>query len=437
MGMLIEEIISSVEVIRDPYLRAVTYAKIGEKLVLIKDEHFKIAFSKALETADGVDDPVTMLKSLLAVGYSLKRVGVKSANRIFQQVLEDSKVLSPADRDSLMHTAATYLATAGDIGGAVIFATEIQKPELKNSTLLEVIKRSTAFMGGEQIKIAYKLRKIKLALESITLEPYRSKAFIELIKIHLNLGSHEKAINLIEEIKGKEWAKLAFKEVVFHLKDKNILHRYIPLLESLAERLSKKFGDEFLVEMARAFALSGAVEAAVSLLRKSKGNSRGFSEIAITLIEKNIEVLPEFIDALSSEEAGTAGKELMNYLLDHPEKGTPEIISAIKKKSPSEEILVKLVRYHLLKSNLESAREIAVQIKDERLRSVALADIAHSFLKKNRLAEAIDAALEVRDPKFSSVLVSEILLKALDDNIKTGRWQDEVVQTADQEKKEK
>ncbi|WP_456394925.1 prenyltransferase [Thermococcus sp.] len=417
MRMLVDEIISSIEIIQDPYLKAATYAKIGERLVAMKDEHFKLAFTRALENANSIEDPPTMFKALLAVGYSLKKVGIKSANRIFQQVLEGSRLLGQGDRDLLMHTAAKYMVAAGDIGGAIIFAMEIQNLQLKDITLLEIIKRNTSLLERDQIKIAYRLRKSRLALDNITLEPYRSKAYLELIKIHLHLGSYEKAITMIEEIERKPWAKLAFKEVVFHLKDRDALSQYIPVLEQAAHRLSKKFGEDFLVEMGRAFALSGATEPAVNLIRKFGGGMESLSEIALTLIEKNPRALPGFIDALSSEEMEVIGKDIMNHLLEHPERGNPEIIGAIERKSPGEEVLVKIVRYRILKGDIDGARRTAAEIKDRKLRSIALTDVANYLLKENSLSEAIDAALEVKDPRFSSILISEILLRALDNEI--------------------
>ena len=411
--MLIEEIISSVEAIRDPYLRAVTYARIAEKLATIDDEHFKTAFTKAFDSVDKITNPVMMFKALLTVACSFKKIGAKSANKVFQRILEDSRVLSPTDRDSLMQSASKYIAGIGDISTAIIFAMEIQNSQLRDKALLDIIKKNTAMLEKEHIKIAYRLRKTKLALESISSEPYISEAYIELIRLYLHLGSYEKAINLLDEIKKRPWAKLAFKEIVFYLKDKNELNHYVPILYQAAESLSKKFGNEFLVEMAMALALNGAVESAIKLIG---GLEEGLVYITRDLLEKNQDVLPDLIKALPPGKKKTVGKEIMNHLLEHPERGDNELIKAIREIN-SEEIMVKLVRYYILIGNVEEGRKVALNIKNTHLRSVALADVAHGFLKKNEVAEAIDAALEVKDPKFSSILVSEILLKALDNEI--------------------
>ncbi len=415
--MLIEEIISSVDAIQDPYLRVVTYAKIGEKLATVKDEHFKTAFTKAFENVDKITDPAMMFKALLTVGYYLKKIGAKSSNKVFQQVLEGSKILNPADRDLLMQSASKYVATAGDISAAIVFAMEIQNPQLRDAALLDIIKKNTSMLGRENIKIAYRLRKTKLALESISSEPYISEAYIELVRIYLRLGSYEKAINLLDDIKKKSWAKLGFREIIFFLKDKNELSHYVSVLYQIAERLSKKFGDEFLVEMARALALSGATDSAIKLIKKVSEFEKSLIDITFDLLEKNWSVIPDFLNVLSQEEKEIVGKEIMNYLIEHPEKGHDKLIKAVKEIN-SQEIMVKLVRYYILRGNVEKARAIALNITDTHLRSIALADVANDLLKKNRIADAIDTALEVRDPRFSSILISEILVKALDNEIK-------------------
>jgi len=412
--MLIKEILASVEVIPDPYIKSATYAKIGERLAKAKDPAYKKAFLRAIETAKEIDDPVKMFKALLSVGYSMGRAGLKSAKRIYLGVLEDSKVLPPVQRDVVMQTAAGYMLGLGEIGEAVTYALEIRNRKLRNEILLEILRANTKAIGKEHLKVAYRLRKSKLIVDYVDMEPYRSKALLELIKAYLRLESYENAISLLREISTKEWTKQAFKEVTFYLKGKDALGHYIDSLESVAKDLIDRFGEDFTRELAFVFALAGEGLPAVQLLRTLEGYRRIMVEIALELLDRDHDVLPAFITALNEEEAAVVGKAVMNKILKHPELGSWEIVKAIGKSTSSEEVWAKIARYHVMMGELEAAMSIGALIREERLRSVIMADVSHHLLKRGEVGKAIDAALEVRNPRFSSILISEILIKALE-----------------------
>ncbi|NJD98208.1 prenyltransferase [Thermococcus sp. LS1] len=412
--MLVKEILASVEIIQDPYIKSVTYAKIGERLAKAKDNNYRTAFLMAMETAKEIDEPVKMFRALLSVGYSLSKAGLKSAKRIYQEVLEDSRVLSAPQRDLIMQSAATYMLALGEIGEAVTYALEISNRKLRNEVLLEIIRTNTRMIGKEQLKVAYRLRRSKLALEYIDSEPYRSKALLELIKAYMILGSYENGIALIRAIGVKEWARQAFKEVAFYLKDKEVLGHYIDSLEEVANELIDRFGEEFTVELALAFALTGEGVPAVELIRRLEDSESLLVKMALELLERDHDVLPKFISALNEEEAEVVGKVMMNRILERPEKGSWEIVKAIGKSTPSEEVWAKIARYYVLVGELEGAMKVGTLIQDRRLRSIVMGDIAHHLVKKGEVDKAIDAAVEVRDPRFSSILVSEILIKALE-----------------------
>ncbi|AFL95702.1 hypothetical protein CL1_1503 [Thermococcus cleftensis] len=415
--MIVKEVLASVEVIPDPYIKSVTYAKIGERLVKARDRNYKTAFLKALETAKEIEDPVKMFRALLSVGYSLHRAGLKSSKRIYQGVLEDSRILPPPQRDVIMATAARYMLALGEIGEAITYALEIEDVKLRDDVLLEIIRANTRMIEKEQLKVAYRLRKSKLALEYIEEEPHRSKALLEIIKAYIALGSYENGISLIRSIGVKEWARQAFKEVSFYLKERDVLGHYIDSLEAVAQELIEKFGEEFTEDLALAFALSGEGVPAIELIRGRENGEEVMTRIALELLERDHDVLPAFIAALNEREAEIVGRAVMNRILEKPELGNWEIIKAIGKSTPSEEIWAKIARYYVIMGELEGAMKIGSILRDTRLHSVVMADVAHHFLKKGDVERAIDAALEVREPKFSSLLISEILVKALEQEL--------------------
>lgn len=411
--MIIDEIVETVEAISDPYLRATTYAKIGERLARIKDPKFKLVFLKSIETTRLIDDPAKMMKALLSIGYSMRKAGLKTSKKVYQRVVEDSQNLPTPVRDELMALAARYMLGLGDINDAIIYAGEIENPRLRDTVLLQVIRRNTSLIGAERVKVAYRIRKSKMALELISSEPFRSKALIEIMKSYFLMGSYENGIGVINRIELKEWAKHAFKEALFFLKEHGVLERYVLNLKVLARDLVEKFGDDFKVELAIAFALTEEPAEAVDLLRKF-GEGEAFVETAMRLLDVAPRHLADLIRFMSDREASIVGKAIMNRFLERPEEGDWEIIRAIWERSGSEEVWVKIARYSLIKGDIDGAMKVAERIKSEHLRSIVLADVAHRLLKMGDISRAIDVALEVRDKKFASILMAEILLSAAD-----------------------
>ncbi|QDA31907.1 prenyltransferase [Thermococcus indicus] len=414
--MLVKEILSSVDVIADGYVKSTTYAKIGERLARTHNELYREAFVMAVEAAREIDDPPTMFRALLSIGYSMAKAGIKSFRRVYNSVLEDSKVLPQSHRDVVMKTAVEYLLSLGYIGDAILFASEIHNEKLRNKVLVEILARNTALIGRDPLKAAYRLRRNKLVLEYVTREPYRSRALAEVVKGYLYSGNYENAILSLREIVDRNLAKHIFKEVVFYLKDKGVLGHHIDLLENVADEMAEKLGRDFLPSLAFAFALSGQGFSAVRLVRKV-GGEEVLEDIALELLLRDGDALPGFLGALNEEEAESVGKAVMNAILERPSLGSDSIVRAVENSTGSEDVLVKVARYYIVTGKLGEAMRIARSLRTERLRSITMADIAHNLVKAGRVEDAIDVALEVRDARFSSILISEILLKALEQEL--------------------
>ena len=413
IDMLVKEVLSSVEVIPDPYVKSVTYAKIGERLAKAKNKVYKVAFLKAMETAKSIDEPASMFRALLSVGYSMGRAGLKSSKRIYSQVVEDSKVLPEPQRDLIMRLSSLYMLALGEINEAITHALEIANPLMRDEVLLTIIRVNTRMIEKEKVKVAYRLRKSRLALEYIASEPQRSKAILEVIKAHIALGSYETAVSYLSAISDPNWADRGFKEVLFRLRNKDVLGHFIEPLEGAARAMIERFGRDLQYNLAFAFALAGEGEEAVKLLREL-GDSELMKKMALKLLELDNNALPSFLGALNEEEAEIVGKAVMNAILDNPELGSEDIVEAVGKSTPSEEVWAKISRYYVIMGKLDVAMKIASLIKSPELRSLIMADLAHQLLKRGEIERAIDAALEVRDEKFASILVAEILISALE-----------------------
>jgi tetratricopeptide (TPR) repeat protein len=414
--MLVVEVLESARDIPDPYVRTVTYARIGEELARKGHPLYKRAFLSAFESLDSIEDPFKMLGALISIGVSLGRARIRAYRKVFSRVLSESRDLSPPQRDELLKRASLALLSLGDVGEAITFALEVSNDKLRQSTLVSLARGISRSLEAETIKTAYRLRKMRLILEYIADEPYRSKALFELSKALLALGSYEGAFSALREMGSREWSRRAFKELAFRLSELGVIEDYAESFTALAEELSGKFGENFTAELATALALAGRGKLAVGLLRKLDEGS--IERVALDVLEKNPSALEDFLSALNEGESSKVGRALMNRILEEPAPEKREIVNTIARFTRSEEVWAKVARFYVLIGDIESARRIGLALQSPRLRSVVMADVAHHYLKRGSVERAIDTALEVRDGRFASLLMSEILIKALREELK-------------------
>ncbi len=414
--MLVVEVLESARDIPDPYVRTVTYARIGEELARKGHPLYKRAFLSAFESLDSIEDPFKMLGALISIGVSLGRARIRAYRKVFARVFSESRDLSPPQRDELLKRASLALLSLGDVGEAITFALEVSNNKLRQSTLVSLARGISRSLEAETIKTAYRLRKMRLILEYIADEPYRSKALFELSKALLALGSYEGAFSALREMGSREWSRRAFKELAFRLSELGVIEDYAESFTALAEELSGKFGENFTAELATALALAGRGKLAVGLLRKLDEGS--IERVALDVLEKNPSALEDFLSALNEGESSKVGRALMNRILEEPAPEKREIVNTIARFARSEEVWAKVARFYVLIGDIESARRIGLALQSPRLRSVVMADVAHHYLKRGSVERAIDTALEVRDGRFASLLMSEILIKALREELK-------------------
>ncbi|AEH24136.1 hypothetical protein [Pyrococcus yayanosii] len=417
--MVVEEVLASVSSIPDPYLRIVTYGRIGVSLAKSKDPRYEKAFRLALSELARIDDPYILLRSLLALAYSTSLAGFKSAKKAFREVMESSKVLPKPLRDSLRIEAVKYLLALGEVEEALFYTLEIEDKKARNETLLAVLKRALRELSGDKMNRLYRRRKIQLILEHVTDEPYRSMAIVETIKAFLSVGEYEKAIHLVETIGNRHWLKQALREILVHLRRSRVGKEYAEKLIILSLNIAKRLGEDIRDDMAFIFAAYGYPEYSIQLLRGSPKWEERLKEILEMLFKRDMTLLIDYVSALP-EDMLPALKHLMNIILDEPLGEYKPVVDALVQKEPPQDILTKATAYYLKVGALPDAVKVISKITDERLRSLALGWLAHYLIKVGRISEAVDVVLQIRDRNLAARLASEILVRVVEEREKDG-----------------
>ncbi|MCD6559584.1 hypothetical protein DRN43_03870 [Thermococci archaeon] len=411
--MLIKEVMKSVEVIKDPAVRAITYAKIGVELTRMKNPLASDAFKRALDTVYLIENPVFLLKNLSTVAYYMGKAGLKSSKRIFQQIEDDLRGLPKGDRDLVRVDIVKYLVDLDEIDEAIYHASEISDSEIKNEALLLALKRYLFKIKRTSTIRPLQIRKAEYIWQQIQKEPYYSVATFELIRTLLRVEEYDRAIYMINYLRDPLWVKQVMREVITHLKKVNVSRRYYERLVSVAIELSKRLRLDITGDLIVIFALNGEVNGALKLIRSVRDYNEMLVELSKILVKRKPDVLLTFLQKLSEDELNLASREIMNYLLEHPEKELEYLVSFIALNVTDERVLVKVVNYYLKTGDVESAVKISAKIGNEELRSLALGSIAHHLLRENRIDDAIDLVMHVKDPKLSSQLISELLVKVV------------------------
>jgi len=425
--MLIEEAIATVDIIRNPYLKAVTYARIGTRLALAKNHLYEKSFKKAFDAVGEIDNPIEILRALLAIAFYLGKANVKSSKKVFRQVAEDATKFPKNVRDELFKEIISYMLQLNEVDEAFYYANYVSNEKLKNELLVEILKKHLENLVGKKIQVLYRMKKIDLILEHITKEPYKSYAIAEVIKAYLKIGEYDKAILMIGELKNKYWLKQTVKEVLFYLKHKNLDKKYANRLLNVAIEVSEQFNIDIKEDLAVIFAVNGDINHSIAALKVIKNKEQKLVEIMEILIQRRPEIVLPYLQALSPKDAENASKVIMNYLIDNPREEYIDIAKYISENIESEHVLVKAVQYYLKLGKMMDAAHIANGLRDRRLKSLALGDIAHYLLKNNQIGDAIDLVMHVEDSHLSSFLISEILVKVVDQELrKTSRGMNNV-----------
>lgn len=393
--------------INDPYLRAITYARIGYYTYLTKKPVYGEAFKRALNAIASIDNPILIVKALIEVATFLGKAGSKSATKIFTQAYEAVGELPQPLRDEMLKELVQRLLELGRVNDAFFYAKDIEDNVKRNDILLRVLHHYIE--GGN-------LRKAQLILELIEDEPWHSIAAYEVLKEHLKREEFGSAIKVLSEFKSEYWLGEAMKAVAVHLKKANVPEGTYDKFVDIALGISSEVGFEVLVSFLTGVAAQGDVDFVIRVLpRVPRGLRPSLLRSIVQTVLDRPELLEKLVDQLVEDERELVMGLVLDSLLEKPpDREYSRLVKKIGYLTTNERTLVKAVRYLSKLHSYENALGLASKITNPYLRSLAFGSIAVEKLKENDVDGAIDASLEVKDPRWGSWLLSEILAKILE-----------------------
>ncbi|MCD6372134.1 MAG: hypothetical protein J7L37_01075 [Thermococcus sp.] len=393
--------------IRDKYLRAVTYAKIGYYMYRAKKPLYKDAFKYALNATASIESPPLMAKALIEVASYLSKVSPSAGKKTFHEAYEVILTFPQPLRDDMLASLFERLLESGLVNDALFYAYEVEDTVKRNDLLLKALH---VYLKRGNMRKAY------LIVEKIQEEPWKSIGAIETIKEHLKREEFGSAIRVLSEIKSEYWLCEAMKEVAMHLKSSDVPKTTYEKFVDIALGMSVEGSFDVLRSLLIGLAVQGEIKFVMSILKRLPEEQREeiLSGIAQSLADKE-EQLSHFLDSLEGDEFDKVAHVTMDRLLERqPSEEFVPIVMKIGNRSSEDSVLVKVVRYLSKAGRFSEAWSFAGKVRGNHLRSLAFGSIAVEKLRVGDIDGAIDAALEVKDPKWGSWLLSEILTKILE-----------------------
>ncbi|ASJ11880.1 hypothetical protein [Thermococcus thioreducens] len=393
--------------IRDKYLRAVTYAKIGYYMYRAKKPEYKTAFKYAFNAAASIDNPVLLVKALVEIGAYLKGVDAKTSQKVFHQAYESILSFPEPLKDDLLEELVIRLLELDMPDDALFYATDVKDSVKRNDLFLKILR--VYLKKGN-------MRRARLIIERIDDEPWHSIAAIEAIKEHLKREEFGSAIRVLSELKSEYWLGEAMKEVAVHLKNSDVPTATYEKFVDIALGMSSDTGFDVLKSLLIGLGSQGELDFVMKILERMYPDERLsiLEGIVKTSVDKE-DVLLALLGYLEGEEFERIAGVIMDHLLS---KGVTAkylpLVRTIGEHTREDTIRVKVVTYLSKLGEFDEALRFAGLVRGNYLRSLAFGSIAVSRLKSGDIDGAIDAALEVKDPKWGSWLLSEILTKILE-----------------------
>jgi hypothetical protein len=392
--------------IEDPYLRAITYAKIGYYMYRAKNPLYKQAFSRALSAIASIENPLFLVRALMEVGTFFARIGSKTADKVFHQAYDLLGTFPVPLRDELLGELVLRLIELGKPSDAVFYATEIGNPIKRNDILLKILHAH--LKEGN-------LRKARKLLDAITEEPWHSIAAFEILKEHLRREEFGSAIRIISELESDYWLGEAMRIVASHLKKANVPPETYEKFVDIALGMPPEKQSWVLKSLLVGMAVQGEVDLVLGVLRRlGEKPAESISLEIIPVLADRPGILLQFVRDYPFNPEAIYAKVMDELLEKKLDEEHVEVVRLVGEKTTSERTLVKVVRYLSKLHSFDDAWEFASRIRDPYLRSLAFGGIAVEKLKENDIDGAIDAALEVRDKRWGSWLLAEILTKILE-----------------------
>lgn len=403
---IVKEVLELTSMIKDPHFRAISYARIGYELFLLKNEEYKKAFTKAIETTRQIENPIIMVKTLIEIARYLGKANIPASAKVFRQAFEMTKAFPNPIHDELIENIVNALSELKMYNDALFYAFEIKEKIRKSEILLRLL---VSYLNRGEIRKGY------LILENISEEPWYSIAAIEILKAHLKREEFGSAMKILQSLKSKYWINEAMKEIAIYLIEykapKATFEKFVDVSLSMSDELSFDALRNLLV----GFGSSGEIDFVVRILRKMPPNERikTLVELSARIID-NDQLFMELILRLDKEEFIPVAKFLLTKLLEKPDRKYIKVVETLGARTSNEPILVKVVTFLAKVGEYNKALHFAHRVTDNHLRSLAFGSIAVNLLKEGNIEKAIDTALEVKDPKWGSWLLGELLVKILE-----------------------
>ncbi|NJE03580.1 hypothetical protein [Thermococcus sp. MV11] len=393
--------------IRDKYLRAVTYAKIGYYMYKARKPEYGTAFKYAFNAASSIENPVLMVRALLEIGTYLWLTGSKTARKVFGQAHDAIVEFPDAVRDDLLNELVMRLLELGLVDDALFYVSDIKDTVKRNDLLLRILR--VYLKRGN-------MRKAAMIIGQIDEEPWHSIAAIEAIKEHLKREEFGSAIRVLSELRSEYWLGEAMKEVAIYLKTSDVPKATYEKFVDIALSLSGEAGSDVLNSLLIGLGSQGELEFVMGILKKLPEEQRWkVLEGIVRASADKVDILKRLLGLLKGEEYERMAVFVMDQLLSRPvDGGYAELVKSIGERTKEDAVLVKVATYLSKLGDFEKAWKFASRVRGHYLRSLAFGSIAVAKLKAGDIDGAIDAALEVRDPKWGSWLLSEILTKILE-----------------------
>ncbi|ASJ00173.1 hypothetical protein A3K92_01060 [Thermococcus gorgonarius] len=407
------QVINVAQEIPDPYVRAVTLARIGHRLYLAGDANYGKAFSLALSAINDIDNPFMVLKAMVDISKYFHLSGMEEkAKDLLRSAYEGSLLLKGPARDVVLLDIARGALAIGMPDEALLYSTDIQDIQRRDLIMAEVVQ--FYIKRGD-------LRRASSLLDGVSSEEVKSRISFELLNAYLRRGEFASALRILPKIEVYYWVDSSIEEIAKRISEEDAFEDvYWKFVEAITE-LSMTSGKDYLTTFLIGLSRGGKARFVAKVLNSLADFPRAeaVKRIAMALISspRNLE---EFIRELSlpPEEFDPLARAVMDELLKGPvSPAYREVALIIGRRTEDMAVLVKVSTYLSKIGYPEEARTFAEQIIDPYLRSLAFGAIALAHLKRGDIDSAIEAAAEVRDRDWGSWLMGEILVKVVESSI--------------------
>ena len=403
---VVDESFEVASIIRDPYFRAIAYAKMAYELYGVQNRRYKEAFTRAVEASREIENPKYLIRALIEIGRYIAKCGIPAYKKVFYQAFEMAKGLALPTRDELIEEIIQALVGLKDYDEALYYAIE----------LIDKIKKSENFLNllSYYLKIG-KMRKAHFIVNHLEDEPWRSIAAVETLKVHLKREEYGSAIRILNAIQNPYWLSEGIRETAIHLKTQGAPRATLEKFVNIAKNMSEDHGEEVLTNLLIGFGIVGEVELALNILSYLPAKRRAPILIELTArIMDDPKILEDLMIRLEGGLFNKVGKFIMGRVLEKPALEYQALVGIIGNKAKDEALLTKVVTYYAKLREYQKAISLAQRITDNYLRSLAFGSIAVNLLKEGNVDRALEMAFEVKHPKWNSWLMAELLVKILE-----------------------